>query len=122
MAIVRRSRADIDLSTVDWAALETVSEARIEAQIIADEDTAPLFTDDELVRARRVQPSVAPAEIKSMRARLGLSQEQFAARFGFSVETLRNYEQGHRRATGPAGVLLRVIAKEPDAVARALAK
>jgi DNA-binding transcriptional regulator YiaG len=56
----------------------------------------------------------------SGKERLGLSQEQFAARFGFSVETIRNYEQGHRKPTGPARVLLRVIAREPDAVTRAL--
>ena len=122
MTIVRRSRSDIDLSKVDWRALEGVSEAQIEAQIFDDEDTAPLFTDDELARAKRVHPTVAAGDVKAIRARLGLSQDQFAARFGFSVETLRNYEQGHRRPTGPASVLLRVIASEPDAVTRALAR
>ena len=122
MAIVRRSRSDIDLSKVDWRALENASDAEIEAQIFDDEDTASLFTDDELARAKRVQPLAGAGDVKAIRARLGLSQEQFAARFGFSVETLRNYEQGHRRPTGPASVLLRVIAREPDAVTQALAK
>jgi putative transcriptional regulator len=51
---------------------------------------------------------------------LGLTQSAFAARFGISVETVRNYEQGHRTPTGPVRVLLRVIAREPDAVVRAL--
>jgi putative transcriptional regulator len=55
-----------------------------------------------------------------MRERLGLTQSAFAARFGISVETVRNYEQGHRTPTGPVRVLLRVIAREPDAVVRAL--
>jgi len=122
MTIVRRTRADIDLSKIDWAVLETIDDAQIEAQIAADPDTAPIFTTDELARARRVAPPPAAEDVKAIRRRLGLSQEQFAARFGFSVETIRNYEQGHRRPAGPARVLLRVIASEPDAVTRALVR
>ncbi len=120
MTIVRRTRAEIDLSKIDWAYLDSVSDAEIDAQI-ADPDTAPIFTSEELAAARRVVPAFVADDVKAIRHRLGLSQEQFAARFGFSVETIRNYEQGHRRPTGPARVLLRVIANEPDAVTRALA-
>lgn len=122
MTIVRRKRADIDLSKVDWAALEAIDDAAIESQIAADPDTAPVFSADDLARARRATPAPDPADVRAIRSRLGLSQEQFAARFGFSVETIRNYEQGHRRPAGPARVLLRVIASEPDAVTRALAR
>jgi putative transcriptional regulator len=122
MTIVRRTRADVDLSKVDWAALQTTDDAEIEAQIAADPDTAPIFTADELARARRVVPPPLPDDVKAIRQRLGLTQEAFAARYGFSVETIRNYEQGHRRPTGPARVLLRVIATEPDAVTRALVR
>jgi putative transcriptional regulator len=120
MSIVQKTRDDLDLSAVDWSALKKVSDARIEAQALAADDCPP-FTDDEIARATWVRPVVAD-DVKAIRGRLGLSQEQFAARFGFSVETLRNYEQGHRRPTGPASVLLRVIASEPDAVTRALAR
>ncbi|MDQ2859561.1 MAG: helix-turn-helix domain-containing protein [Pseudomonadota bacterium] len=81
-----------------------------------------MFTAAELAQARRVAPGPASGDVKAIRGRLGLSQEQFAARFGFSVETIRNYEQGHRRPAGPARVLLRVIASEPDAVTRALSR
>ena len=121
MTIVRKTRAEIDLSVVDWSALKKVSDAQIEAQALAADD-CPAFSDDELARATWVRPVIAAEDVKTIRRRLGLSQEQFAVRFGFSVETLRNYEQGHRRPTGPASVLLRVIASEPDAVRRALAK
>jgi putative transcriptional regulator len=69
-----------------------------------------------------VVPVAAPKNVKAIRTKLGLSQKQFAERFGFAVETIRNYEQGHRRPTGPARVLLAVIANEPDAVTRALAR
>lgn len=121
MTTVRRTRADLDLSKVDWTRIERTTDAEIDAQIAADPDTAPVFTPEELARARRVLGAPQPDDVRAIRQRLGLSQEQFAARFGFSVETIRNYEQGHRRPTGPARVLLRVIAREPDAVIRALA-
>ncbi len=122
MAIVQRTRADLDLAKVDWAGLAEVSDEDIETSIANDPDLAPVFSDDELMRARRVLPPPLPDDVRAIRQRLGLSQEQFAGRYGFSVETIRNYEQGHRRPTGPARVLLRVIAGEPDAVTRALSR
>jgi putative transcriptional regulator len=122
MAIVQRTRADLDLSKVDWAGLAEVRDADIQTAIDSDPDLSPLFSEDELARARRVLPPPLPDDVRAIRQRLGLSQEQFAGRYGFSVETIRNYEQGHRRPTGPARVLLRVIAGEPDAVTRALSR
>ncbi len=120
MRTVRRTRADLDLSKVDWRRLAATTDAEIDRQIAADADTAPLFSARELRRARRVVPAPAADDVRALRRRLGLSQKQFAARYGFSVETVRNYEQGHRRPAGPARVLLKVIASEPDAVTRAL--
>ncbi len=61
-------------------------------------------------------------DVKAVRKRLGLSQTAFAARFGFSVGTLRDWEQKRRRPEGPARVLLTVIDREPKAVERALAE
>ena len=122
MPIVRRTRADVNLSKVNWAKIARTSEKDIAAQIASDADTAPVFTDAELKRARRVVPLSSARNVKSLRRRLGLSQQQFADRYGFSVETIRNYEQGHRQPVGPARVLLQVIANEPDAVTRALSR
>lgn len=51
MPIVRHTRADVDLSKVDWAKLARTSEKEIAAQIAADADTAPIFTAAELTRA-----------------------------------------------------------------------
>lgn len=59
-------------------------------------------------------------DVKDIRAELGMSQSQFAAAFGISVSTLRHWERGDRVPHGPARVLLNVVAKEPDAVLRAL--
>ena len=59
-------------------------------------------------------------DVPGLRTRLGLTQEQFAARFGFSVATLRHWERGDRAPNGAALVLLNVIDKDPRAVMRAL--
>jgi putative transcriptional regulator len=52
---------------------------------------------------------------------MGLSQGDFARQFGFSVDTVQNWEQGHRKPAGSARVLLTIIQREPKAVRRALA-
>jgi putative transcriptional regulator len=59
-------------------------------------------------------------DVKALRARLGLSQAAFAARYGFSVAAVRDWEQGRRRPEASARVLLTVIDREPEAVERAL--
>lgn len=59
-------------------------------------------------------------DVKALRQRVGMTQEAFAARFGFSVATLRHWERGDRAPGGPALVLLNVIAKDHKAVMRAL--
>lgn len=61
-------------------------------------------------------------DIKAIRQNLGLSQAEFAAAFGFSVNTLRHWEQGVRGPEGPARAYLQVIARDPKAVRRALAQ
>lgn len=62
-----------------------------------------------------------PVDVKDIRAKLGMSQNEFASAFGISVSTLRHWERGDRTPHGPALVLLNVVAKEPGAVLRALA-
>lgn len=60
-------------------------------------------------------------DVKAVRAKVGMTQEQFAARFGFSTATLRHWERGDRTPHGPALVLLNVIERNPQAVIEALA-
>ena len=122
MPIVIKRRDEADLSGVDWEKIRATTDEDIERMAAEDPDTPPPATDEELARARWVVPTPSPDDVRAIRRRLGLSQMQFAERFGFSVETLRNYEQGHRQPRGPARVLLKVIAAEPEAVERALAK
>ena len=69
-------------------------------------------------RIRRVR--VPDVDVSAVRAKLGLSQADFAAAFGVSLGTVRNWEQGRRHPEGPARALLVVIAKEPETVMEAL--
>jgi putative transcriptional regulator len=62
----------------------------------------------------------ARIDVRAIRAKLDLTQEEFAARFGFSVNTLRHWEQGKRQPEGPTRAYLLVIARAPKAVEKAL--
>ena len=59
-------------------------------------------------------------DVASVRARVGLSQEEFAHCFAFPVGTLRHWEQGTRRPRGAALALLHVIACNPAVATRAI--
>jgi len=59
---------------------------------------------------------VPEVNVREVRTRMGLSQAQFATKFGFPPATLRNWEQGRSRPDAPTRVLLAVIAKHPEAV------
>lgn len=62
----------------------------------------------------------AAIDVKAIRARLGMTQEEFAGRFGFSIKTLRHWEQKQRVPEGPARAYLLVIDRAPKAVQKAL--
>jgi len=64
----------------------------------------------------------SPPTVRDLRRRARLTQQQFAAKLGVPVETIRNWEQGKRAPRGPARALLAVIAHAPDTVFDALAK
>ncbi len=60
--------------------------------------------------------------VREIREQLSMSQQEFAGRFGISIGTLRNWEQGVREPEGPARAYLTVIKNDPAAVIKALAK
>lgn len=64
--------------------------------------------------------SPQPVNVAAVRQRIGMTQSQFASRFGFSVATLRHWERGDRTPRGAALVLLNVIERNPNAVIQAL--
>ncbi len=59
-------------------------------------------------------------DVKVLRGRLEMTQEEFAVLVGISVHTLRCWEQGRRQPEGPARALLQIVDREPEAVLRAL--
>lgn len=59
-------------------------------------------------------------DVRAIRARLGMTQEEFAARFGLSVNTLCHWEQGRRQPEGATRAYLLVIDRAPQAVQEAL--
>lgn len=72
------------------------------------------------IKAGHIKPSrvyeVRPPEIKSVRDKLNVSQNEFAMMIGVSVRTLQNWEQGRRIPGGPAKALLRIASRNPQAV------
>lgn len=59
---------------------------------------------------------VRPAALREIRESSGLTQQDFACLIKVNVRTLQNWEQGHRRPTGPAAVLLNLIRENPDGI------
>ncbi|MBN1849473.1 MAG: helix-turn-helix domain-containing protein [Deltaproteobacteria bacterium] len=76
------------------------------------------------IKAGRKAPSrifeIRPPEIRNVREKLKVSQNEFALMIGVSVRTLQNWEQGRRKPDGPAKALLRIASKNPSAVLDAL--
>lgn len=86
----------------------------VEAAAASDPDARP-FTPEELAKARRVP------RVKTLRRALGLTQEEFAARYRIPLGTLRDWEQGRSEPDQPARAYLTVIAHDPEGVRKALA-
>ncbi len=80
-----------------------------------DNADRPLTADD-LKRMKRTP------QVKIIRRALGLTQEEFSARYRIPLGTLRDWEQGRSEPDQPARAYLRVIATEPDMTASALDK
>lgn len=90
-----------------------MTEEEIERAARADPDAQPLTAAD-LKRMKRVP------QTKTMRRALGLTQEEFAARYHIPLGTLRDWEQGRREPDQPTRAYLKVIAHDPKGVYNAL--
>jgi putative transcriptional regulator len=75
------------------------------------------YFEGEPVEGLRV---IEPVDVAALRKRMALTQAEFATKFGFSVATVRDWEQNRRTPERPAQRYLQVIDKEPEAVLRAL--
>ena len=117
MSVANITKHKIDLAKIaqgDWSLADAMTDEEVEAAALSDPDAQPL-TEEQLRRARRgPNPRI-------VRARLGLTQEEFAKRFHLPLGTIRDWEQGKHAPDSAARVLLRLIDRDPEAVATALA-
>jgi putative transcriptional regulator len=67
-----------------------------------------------------VDITVRADDVKAIRYKLKQSQSEFATMIGVSIATLQGWEEGRHRPDGPAQALLRVAARNPKIVAKAL--
>lgn len=82
------------------------------------EDVLAYVNGEKSLRKTVIVPQTV--NVKNIRDKLKLSQQEFAERYGFPVATVRNWEQERRRPEGAARILLKVIEKNPSAVNDAL--
>ena len=59
-------------------------------------------------------------DVKKIRHKMGLSQDQFSRLIRVSIKTLQNWEQGRRQPRGPALALLMILKNDPKHAAKAL--
>lgn len=90
-----------------------MTEAQRHQAALNDPDARPLSEED-LTRMKRTP------QARIIRRALGLSQEDFAARYHIPLGTLRDWEQGRVEPDQAARAYLTVIAREPETVRDAL--
>jgi putative transcriptional regulator len=93
--------------------MRPMTEEEIAAAAAADPDARPM-TPEQMQAARRVP------RIKALRRALGMTQEEFAARYHIPLGTLRDWEQGRAEPDQTARAYLKAIAGDPVAVLHAL--
>jgi putative transcriptional regulator len=93
--------------------MRPMSEQEIADAAAADPDARPM-TVAELRKARLIP------RVKTLRRALGLTQEEFARHYRIPLGTLRDWEQGRSEPDQPTRAYLTVIARDPEAVLRAL--
>ena len=112
-SITRTTRKQAKSAKIDWTRFDAMTDAQRRQAAFNDPDARPL-TEDDLRRMKRTPRA------KIIRRALGISQEDFAARFHIPIGTLRDWEQGRVEPDQAARAYLTVIARDPEAVRKAL--
>ncbi|STX81541.1 Putative merR family bacterial regulatory protein [Legionella busanensis] len=109
-------------SKTDWDKLRKMTNKEIAEAANSDPD-APLYSKEKLksMGFKRVNP-IQEVDVKFIRGKLEMSQEEFAQIFGFNKRTLEGWEQNRRKPMGAAKLFLKLIEINPEAVAQALEK
>jgi putative transcriptional regulator len=109
--ITVNSIKDIPKGKTDWERTDAITEAEAYQNAEKDPDAQPLSLKKSLEQT---------IDIKLIRSKLSMTQEQFANTFHLSLPTLRDWEQNRVRPDQAARTLLRVIERNPEAVKIAL--
>ena len=112
---LRKREPDGAEGVVPERPLAPMNEADIEAGAASDLDNPPLTPE----RESQLRPL---PRVKTLRRALGLTQEEFSARYHIPLGTLRDWEQGRSQPDQPARAFLSVIARAPKEVAELLLK
>jgi putative transcriptional regulator len=59
-------------------------------------------------------------DVKAIRRKRGLTQKEFADRYGFSIGRVKDWEQHRSSVDTPSRILLLIIDKEPEVIERVL--
>lgn len=110
---MKTTRKPAKSARTDWSRFDAMTEAQRHQAALNDLDARPLSEDD-LSRMKRTP------QAKIIRRALGLSQEDFAARYQIPLGTLRDWEQGRVEPDQAARAYLKVIAREPETVREVL--
>lgn len=109
------------MAAVDWERIDAMTDEDIARQIAENADAAPDLSEVPPDALRVVHPE-GGISVRGIRAKLNLTQRAFAARFGFNLATLRDWEQGRYQPDAATQTLLFVIEKDPELVASVVAR
>lgn len=119
MIVVEHEPGDPPLETdTDWDAVDALTNEEVHAAALADSDAQPIppGSDEELARIGLIRL----VNVKRLREELGLTQEAFAATYRIPVGTLRDWEQRRKNPDATARTYLKVIERDPEAIAEML--
>ena len=105
------------MTAADWARLPGMTDGDVLDAARSDPDAKPI----EDRKAGSTGPARRVALAKRIRWQLKMSQSEFAEVFRIPIGTLRDWEQHRRDPDQAARAYLEVIARESEAVRRALA-
>ena len=122
-AAIELARRGIPLLRAKRALEEMLAEGRayVHLPVVEDAETfSRLLASFGIAAALHGPPEAV--DVKAIRERLGLTQEEFAVRFGLGLDAVQNWESNRRRPDKAARSYLTAIARVPDSIQEALAR
>jgi putative transcriptional regulator len=116
MALTRRGMTMLRAKRAVEAMLE---DGEVVLEVPTVEDVAVLAKELRKAGIKATRIVTGAVDVRALRSKLGLSQEQFARRYNLDLDALQNWEQGRRLPERAVLSYLRVIAADPQAAARA---